>query len=195
MIFQFLIRSKDGNASIEYALIAAFIGLGLLSGLKTLKNGLGTNYDKISVQIQRINNDTSGTRKEIGRDSPFTYFSNGIQVDQIWIRYDDGSSSLYRTSPTPAADFTSIVYDFGADGVNKGAVVQRKNGSSYTESYEVVRPNVTSVTYREGSSVATYLSGQVRRRWGGRGPPDDDLQHRSRNLDRALVRGLQRTGF
>ncbi len=152
-----LIRSTRGNASIEYALLAAFIGLGILASLKMTKGGLNTNLDKITLQIQRVNNDTSGTRKEIGRDSPFSYKSDGIQVDQIWIRYDDGSSVLYRTSPTPNAWFKDITYEFGLDGVNHGANVNRSDGTFFSEKYEYIRQNVISVTYSEGANTRNYI--------------------------------------
>jgi Flp pilus assembly pilin Flp len=160
-ILRALSRGDRGNASIEYALLGAIVGLGMISGLRTLKNGLNTNYDRITLAIQRVNNDTSGTRKETSRDSNFTYYSNGQRIDQVWIRYDDGSSALLRTSPDPNSWFQQIYYDFGKDGINHGAYVTRSNGSTYSETYETVRDGVVNINYTEGSVTHNYLQEQI----------------------------------
>lgn len=154
-------RSEGGAASIEYALLAAIVGLGLISALNNLKYGLNTNYDRISLAIQRVNNDTSGTRKETSRDGQFSYTSNGTRIDQVYIHYDDGSTVLLRTSPDPNSWFKSIYYDFGKDNVNHGAYVTRNDGSTYSETYDYVRDGVVNVNYTEGTSQHSYLQQQI----------------------------------
>ena len=160
-ILRQLAGAERGNASIEYALLGAIIGLGMISGLRTLKNGMNTNFDRITLQIQRVNNDTSGTRKETSRDGQSSYISNGQQIDQVWIRYDDGSSQLLRTSPDPNSWFKTIYYDFGKDGINHGAYVTRSNGATYSETYEYIRDGVINVNYTEGTQTHNYLQEQI----------------------------------
>lgn len=155
------LRSHSGAVAAEYALIGAVLGLGLLSALRTVKSNLNTNYDRISLQLQRVANDTSGTRKEVSRDGQYSYTSNGLVINQVWIRYDDGSSALLRTSPDPNSWFKSIYYDFGKDGINHSATVIRANGGTYTEGYEYIRDNVINVSYTEGMSSHSYIQEQI----------------------------------
>lgn len=155
------LRSREGGVAIEYALLGAIVGLGVLSGLRGVRNNLTTNYDLITLALQRVATDTSGTRKEISRDNPFTYTSNGQTINQIWVRYDDGSSALIRTSPDPNSWFKQIYYDFGKDGLNHGATVTRSNNSVYQENYEYVRDGVIAVSYSENGSAHTYLQQQI----------------------------------
>ena len=152
-----LAGAERGNASIEYALLGAIVGLGMISGLRTLKNGMNTNFDRITLQIQRVNNDTSGSRKEIRRDPEASYMTNGLKVDQVWIRYDDGSSQLLRTSPDPNSWFKTIYYDFGKDGVNHGATVTRTDNSVYSENYEYIRDGVVNVSTTDGPNKYNYI--------------------------------------
>ncbi len=155
-----VIRSRDGGVAIEYALMGAILGLGLLSGLKSIRGSLTNNYDQISLALQRAAA-SSTVRKEISRDSPSSYTSNGQVINQIWIRYDDGSSALLRTSPDPNSWFKSIYYDFGKDGLNHGAAVTRSNNSFYTETYEYIRDNVINVSYSEAGNAHSYIQEQI----------------------------------
>ncbi len=52
-----------GNASIEYALLAAVVGLGILSALKGVKSSANFNYEKIAFAIGQVNsnNETKKT--------------------------------------------------------------------------------------------------------------------------------------
>ena len=156
-----LARAERGNASIEYALLGAIVGLGMISGLRTLKNGMNTNFDRITLQIQRVNNDTSGSRQEIRRDPDASYTTNGLRVDQVWIRYDDGSSQLLRTSPDANSWFKTIYYDFGKDGINHGAYVTRSDNSVYSETYEYIRDGVVNVSTTDGPNNYNYIQEHI----------------------------------
>jgi pilus assembly protein Flp/PilA len=49
------LANEDGATAIEYALIAAVIGLGILTGAQTLKNATHAKYTGLSTSVNAIN--------------------------------------------------------------------------------------------------------------------------------------------
>jgi pilus assembly protein Flp/PilA len=47
--------NEDGATAIEYALIAAVIGLGILTGAQTLKNATHAKYTGVATSVNAIN--------------------------------------------------------------------------------------------------------------------------------------------
>jgi pilus assembly protein Flp/PilA len=47
--------NEDGATAIEYALIAAVIGLGILTGAQTLKNATHAKYTGVSTNLNAAN--------------------------------------------------------------------------------------------------------------------------------------------
>ncbi len=45
-------QDDSGVTAIEYGLIAAFIGVGIITGLTQLKGGLNTLFGNITTQMQ-----------------------------------------------------------------------------------------------------------------------------------------------
>lgn len=43
--------NEDGATAIEYGLIAAVVGIGIISSLTTLKNGLNTLHSNINANL------------------------------------------------------------------------------------------------------------------------------------------------
>ncbi len=54
LIRRFL-ADQSGATAIEYALIAAVIGLGILTGAQTLKNATHAKYTGVSASVNAIN--------------------------------------------------------------------------------------------------------------------------------------------
>lgn len=156
-----LIGHTEGGTAIEYALIGAIIALGLVAGLKNLKYGLTGGFDRISLQIQRVNNDTSGTRLETSRADAGTYYADGFQVNQTWIYYDDGSVALYKIWPNPGSGLKSALVDYGKDNTLHGGDAIREDGSLYSERYEQIRNGVMNVTTVDGNQQRSFIHEQI----------------------------------
>ncbi len=95
------VRNESGAAAVEYALIAAIIGLGTLSTLRSLRTSLNNTYGQISGSIGLAAGhisrcDTAGACLPIGSDyavgsvanpasaSLFTSGWNGLEAGHVW---------------------------------------------------------------------------------------------------------------
>jgi pilus assembly protein Flp/PilA len=54
-LFRRFLTNEDGATAIEYALIAAVIGLGILTGAQTLKNATHAKYTGVSTSLNAAN--------------------------------------------------------------------------------------------------------------------------------------------
>jgi len=50
-VFQHLLRDESGQDLIEYALVAAVVGLGAVTALKGLSNVIGNTFNKIGTTL------------------------------------------------------------------------------------------------------------------------------------------------
>ncbi len=50
-IFRRFVRNESGATAIEYGLIAAIVGVGLVAGLSTLKDNLNTTYTLVGTKL------------------------------------------------------------------------------------------------------------------------------------------------
>ena len=50
MISRFF-KDESGATAIEYGLIAAIVGVGIIAGLKQVKDGLSTTFNNVSTQL------------------------------------------------------------------------------------------------------------------------------------------------
>ncbi len=54
-ILRRFLACESGATAIEYALIAAVIGLGILTGAQTLKNATDAKYRGVATSVNAIN--------------------------------------------------------------------------------------------------------------------------------------------
>ncbi len=54
-LFSRFVKDESGATAIEYALIAAVIGLGILTGAQGLKNAINTKYSGVSTGLAAAN--------------------------------------------------------------------------------------------------------------------------------------------
>jgi pilus assembly protein Flp/PilA len=47
-LFSRFVKDESGATAIEYGLIAAIVGVGIIASLGTLKNGLNNTFDKVA---------------------------------------------------------------------------------------------------------------------------------------------------
>jgi Flp pilus assembly pilin Flp len=148
-----------GNASIEYALLGAIVGLGIISGLTGMKRSLNVNFDKISYQIAQAtaNNDVAKTVTKTVAASSYT--DGGRPVDQKWVYYSDGSYDLVRTSGGTSNWFQQSVDHYDQNGVNTGALWVDSAGNVTNAAYTWL--NATTLISQQsgaGSCNCTYRS-------------------------------------
>jgi pilus assembly protein Flp/PilA len=54
-LFSRFVKDESGATAIEYALIAAVIGLGILTGAQGLKNAINTKYSGVATNLGTAN--------------------------------------------------------------------------------------------------------------------------------------------
>lgn len=52
-IFARFIRDESGATAIEYGLIAAIVGVGLITALQTLKTDLATTFTNVGTELKK----------------------------------------------------------------------------------------------------------------------------------------------
>jgi pilus assembly protein Flp/PilA len=55
-MFSRFMKDESGATAIEYGLIAAIVGVGIIAGLTTLKNGLMNTFNKVDTELTTANN-------------------------------------------------------------------------------------------------------------------------------------------
>ncbi len=147
--------AEHGNASIEYALLAAVVGLGLVSALSATKRAQNVNFDKISYAIAKSTQKNEGI-KTIVREAPdIPYTDNGRKVDQKWVYYSDGSFDLIRSGDW----FTTSITNWDTNGVEIGGTWIDSNG--YVTQVETTWLGPQTAIYKQsgnGSCNCTYRS-------------------------------------
>lgn len=149
------LRSDAGNASIEYALLGAIVGLGLVSALTSVKRSASFNYEKIAFAIGQVNEANNNKKTIVSTRPDATYVELGNITLQEWVYYDDGSSDLVRTSGDVPPRFKERRISLGADG---RTTTDRWTGNdgSYSESkFSYVNGN-TFITDTTGGCQCTY---------------------------------------
>ncbi len=150
-----VLNRDNGNASIEYALLAAVVGLGILSALKGVKSSANFNYEKIAFAIGQVNSNNE-TKKNVTWTRPdVTYVELGNITLQEWVYYDDGTADLVRTSGDNPPRFKERRISVGVDGL---ATKDRSTAldGSYSEVTFAYVNGSTFVTDRIGGCQCTY---------------------------------------
>lgn len=146
-------RAERGNASIEYALLGAIIGLGLISGLKTLKQSLNSDFDKISYAIGQAVQAPAAAPKVVASTSTDGLTVNGTYITRAWTTYTDGTTSMIQTNSNNAATGWGVAYfQYDAAGNTTGLSVNNPDGSfQYTETFQQVRAGVSVDTITDAT--------------------------------------------
>lgn len=155
-----LSRDDRGNASIEYALLGAIVGLGIISSLNQLKRSLNVNYDKISYAIGQATQGDAPPKTVLKTVPATSYTDGGRPVDQKWVYYTDGSMDLVRTPGAGAAPWfnTSVTY-YDKNGVETGGLWVDTAGNVTNAKTTILGP--TTAIYEQtgnGSCNCTYRS-------------------------------------
>lgn len=50
------VKDESGATAIEYGLIAALVGVGIIAALQSLRDDLNATFSKVSTELQTANN-------------------------------------------------------------------------------------------------------------------------------------------
>jgi pilus assembly protein Flp/PilA len=53
-LFSRFVKDESGATAIEYGLIAAIVGVGIILSLGVLKNGLATTFNSVSTNLTTV---------------------------------------------------------------------------------------------------------------------------------------------
>jgi Flp pilus assembly pilin Flp len=105
------IQSDSGATAIEYAVIAALIGLGLIGSLVGTRSSISAVFGVASSQMASANTQSAGSSPAALPPSAFasktlkasSKASNAFGGYTYQYQYSDGSSATFLTNPTAAA--------------------------------------------------------------------------------------------
>ncbi len=122
------LKCDRGNASIEYALVAAAIGLGIVSALVASKRAQNLNLDKISYSISNAMEKNKAPKTVLREEYPDPYTANGTKINQKVIYYTDGTHDLFRTPEGTNQDYAYTIGTYDQYGRQMGTMTVFKDG-------------------------------------------------------------------
>lgn len=146
---------SKGGVSIEYALLGAFLGLGIIAALVGGKASLNSNFDNISYQISKAVPKPAGPPRVVASTSQSTQTVNGITQYQTYTNYTDGTMSMFQTNNNnAAAGWKTAAFEFDTKGNVTSLSVTNPNGTpQYSALYEFVRAGVFVDTITDSTGV------------------------------------------
>jgi Flp pilus assembly pilin Flp len=187
------LNCERGGVSIEYALLALFLGIGIIAGLKSTKSGLQQNYDALSYGMTQTASASSLTVRKVYAASPLSEGGyNYMQVTTSY--YAPGTTAcpctakIVRTPVDPKnTPYQLAVFDIDANNAIVGVTTTNNDGSISFDKITALYPGVnivahqdstSSYTYREASTVvSTGVSAVTRTFMSGTGSPWQSYQY------------------
>lgn len=150
-------RDERGAIAIEYALIGAIVGLGIITSLVSTKRSLNTAYDKISFQMGNSVSSGPAAARVVASTATSSYSLNGIVLTQTYTTYTDGTKSMVQTNSNPAVSGFGVVdYQFDKTGNVISSYVRNPDGSfQYSDTITPLRDGTGVHTLATASGV-TY---------------------------------------
>ena len=141
-----LSRDQSGSAAIEYAIIGAAVGLGIVAALFSTKRAQNLNLDKISYSMSQAM-DKIQLPKTVGSEVQLaSYTDNGKVINQKRVNYTDGTFDLIRTPADPGC-FTISIQNF--DKNNREVTSTFIDGAGKTTLAETTYLNDTTVVSKK----------------------------------------------
>jgi Flp pilus assembly pilin Flp len=148
-----------GAVAIEYAILGAIVGLGIVATLIQTARNLNVRYDSMSYSISQATASTAGPKTVLKVVQGTPYTDGGRPVNQKTIFYTDGTNDLVRTPPDDNKWFTSGVLSYDASGNLVKNVYTNAAGDAYTQDISYLSPNVSMVSWTgTGSCNCIYRS-------------------------------------
>jgi Flp pilus assembly pilin Flp len=152
-------RDHHGGVAVEYALLGAFLGLGVLAALIQTARNLNVRYDTVSYAIGQATPAVTAARTVLRVEAGTPYTDGGRPVNQKIVYYSDGTHDLVRTPPDTNKWFTSGILSYDASGMLVKNVYTNASGDSYTQDISYLGPNTSMVSWTgTGSCNCIYRS-------------------------------------
>ncbi len=117
--FRRLHRSQEGGTAVEYALLAAIIGLGLLSALNRVRTSLNGNFQMIASSLNVVQ-----------RDTVYTDTSGVAYVRSVTVN-SDGSMTVTRSRQSDG--FVAFTEQYDKNGNLTSLKHVNNDGTFYTD--------------------------------------------------------------
>ncbi len=150
------LRSRsEGAVAVEYALLGAFLGLGIIAALMSTKSSLNSNFDNITYRIGQATPKANTAPRVVSSTSTANQTVNGVVTYQTYTYYTDGSKSLYQTNSNNAANgWKTAQFDWDTAGNLSTLSVTNPDGTpQYSVAYTPVRPGVMVDTITDTTGV------------------------------------------
>ncbi len=156
------LRCERGGVSIEYALLALFLGIGLIAALKTTKSNLQQNYDTITYGMSQTGGAPPLTVRKVF--APSALQEGGYNYMQVTTSYyAPGTTAcpctakIVRTAVDPKnTPYQQAVFDIDANNNITGVTTTNNDGSISFDTRTLLYPGVTVVAHQDTTSSYTY---------------------------------------
>lgn len=149
-------RSDRGASAIEYALLACFVGLGIVAGLKLTKSSLNQDLNLVTASVGKVSASIVATKKVTSQVVNPPFYLGTVPYFYEVTSYDDGSKTyLRRLLNDPTAGYQ--VTEFDPTGFSPLTTTVPGDGRIIEERSTYVSPGVTFVEVSEGSKIYGML--------------------------------------
>lgn len=151
------IRCSDrGAAAVEYALLACFVGLGIVAGLKMTKSSLNQDLNLVTASVGKVSASIVSPKKTVSQVVQPPFYLGTVPYFYEVTTYDDGSKTyLRRALNDPAAGYQAIEFD--PTGFSPLTTTVTGDGRIIEERSTYVSPGVTFVEVSEAGKFYAML--------------------------------------
>ncbi len=149
-------RSDHGAVAIEYALLACFLGLGLVAALKDSKASLKQDLNLVTASIGKVSASIASPRSIVSQTTNAPYFVGSTQYYTEITVYDDRSrTTVRRQVNNPSAGYQMWEYD--PTGFSPLTLTVTADGRSIYERSTGIAPGVAFVEVSDGPKAYAML--------------------------------------
>ncbi len=131
-----VLKETAGAVAVEYALLGAFLGIGLLAALNGVRRNTGATYDTITYGLSQAAKGNAPAKVIARTVDGGTYTDSGRPVSRQYVYYTDGSYDLVTTGNW----FQKGISNFDANGVQTGGLFIDANGGLTQNVYTQLTP-------------------------------------------------------
>lgn len=123
-------RDERGGVSVEYALLGAFLGLGLLAVLTSTKGSLRDSLALTGTKISGVSVEMSKGMRVVASVVTGTAMQNNATLSTVTTTYTDGSVDVQATNTDyTKLNFNTRLTSYGPDGTTQSVRYNYPNGN------------------------------------------------------------------
>lgn len=154
--FRAIRRSDRGAAAIEYALLACFIGLGIVAGLKMTKSSLNQDLNLVTASVGKVSASIVSPKKTVSQVVQPPFYLGTVPYFYEVTTYDDGSKTYLRRALNNPADGYQVT-EIDPTGFSPLTTTVTGDGRVIDERSTYVSPGVTFVEVSESGKSYSML--------------------------------------